>query len=104
MSSQDSKPQSPCTHTKRKHSFQRGNTNHNTLWFIANGMARTTGPQGSRPYKSGPSPVAPLGPCYNCGKNHWVQDCPYLRKDKPQTMGLQPLLRFCNDCGVKHLV
>ena len=73
---------------------------HNTLWFIANGMARPTGPQGPRPYKSGPSPAAPPGPCYNCGETH----CPYPRKERPQAMGLQPLLRFCNDCGVKHLV
>ena len=75
---------------------------HNTLWFIANGMARPTGPQGPRPYKSGPT--APPGPCYNCGENHWIRDCPYPRKDRPQTTGLQPLLRYCNDCGVKHLV
>ena len=27
---------------------------HNTLWFIANGMARPAGPQGPRPYKAGP--------------------------------------------------
>ena len=77
---------------------------HNTLWFIANGMARPTGPQGPRPYKSGPSLAAPPGPCYNCGENHWIRDCPYPRKDRPQTTGLQPLLRFCNDCGIKHLV
>ena len=77
---------------------------HNTLWFIANGMARPTGPQGPRPYKSGPSPAAPPGPCYNCGENHWIRDCPYPRKDKPQMMGVQPLARFCIDCGIKHLV
>ena len=77
---------------------------HNTLWFIANGMARPTGPQGPRPYKSGPPPAAPPGPCYNCGENHWIRDCPYPRKDRPLTTRPQPLLRFCNDCGIKHLV
>ena len=77
---------------------------HNTLWFIANGMARPTGPQGPRPYKSGPSPAAPPGPCYNCGENHWIRDCPYPRKDRPQATGVQPLARFCIDCGIKHLV
>ena len=44
---------------------------HNTLWFIANGMARPTRPQGPRPYKFVPPPAAPLGPCYNCGENHY---------------------------------
>ena len=78
---------------------------HNTLWFIANGMTRPTGPQGPRPYKSGPSPAAPPGPCYNCGENHWIRDCPYPRKDRPQpTTAVQPLARFCIDCGVKHFV
>ena len=52
---------------------------HNTLWFIANKMATPIGPQGPRPYKSGPPPAAPPRPCYNCGENHWVRDCPYPR-------------------------
>ena len=40
---------------------------HNTLWFIANGMQRQAGPGGPRPYKGGPNQIAPPGPCYDCG-------------------------------------
>ena len=56
---------------------------HNTLWFIANGMARPIGPNEPRPYKLGPSLALPLGPCFNCGGDHWVRDCPYPRKEEP---------------------
>lgn len=76
---------------------------HNTLWFIANRMARPTGPKGTRPYKSRPSPMLAPRQCFNCGGDHWASDCPHPRKEKPQAMGLQPLTRFCNDCGIKHL-
>lgn len=56
---------------------------HNTLWFIANGMARAVGPQGPRPYKSGPQyATAPLGPCFDCGGDHWVRDCPNPKRGR----------------------
>ena len=45
---------------------------HNTLWLIANGIARPTRPNGPRPYKSGPFLALPLGPCFNCGGDHWL--------------------------------
>ena len=55
---------------------------HNTLWFIANGMQRQSGPGGPRPYKGGPSQVAPPSPCYDYGGNHWIRDCPNPRREK----------------------
>ena len=77
---------------------------HKTLWFIANGIVRPVGPNGPRPYKSRPPPMMPPRKCFNYGRDHWVRDCPYPRREKPQESGLQPLARFCNDCGIKHLV
>ena len=74
---------------------------HNTLWFIANGgvmgEARTQGyhPEGQRPYKP-----LPVGPCFECKGDHWVQDCP----NKRSRPAFRPLNRFCEDCGIKHLV
>ena len=68
---------------------------HNTIWVITNGMARPEGPNGPRPYKSGPSPALPTGTCFNCGGDHWARDCPHPRKEKPYVTGPQPLTRFC---------
>lgn len=83
---------------------------HNTLWFIANGMERPVGLPGPRPYKSGPSPAAPPRPCFNCGGDHWVRDCTFPRKERliapgpPIVPSLPPLIRHCVDCGVKHFI
>src|SRR5271156_4647827 len=57
-------------------------------------------------------PAMKQGPCYNCGEDHWIKDCPYVRKDAPQppetsrrpTTTLPQLSRFGIDCGIKHLV
>lgn len=88
------------------------NMDMNTLWFIANGGARQMGQPGQRPYKSGPNPATtPPGPCYNCGEDHWIRDCPHPRRDTPHGQAaapppprLPPLTRFCVDCGIKHFV
>ena len=77
---------------------------YNTLWFIANGLARQGGPPGLRPHKSGPPQGVPPSPCYKCGEGHWIRDCPYAKKDQPTVPALPPLTRFCIDCGIKHLV
>ncbi|MCO5559225.1 hypothetical protein L7F22_012820 [Adiantum nelumboides] len=77
---------------------------HNTLWFIANNMARQGGPPRPRHYKSGPLQGAPPCPCYNCGEPHWVRECPHPRKDKLAIPGLPPLTRYCTICGINHLV
>lgn len=74
---------------------------HNTLWFIANGLAKYGGSPSPRPYKSRPPQGAPPGPCYNCGEPHWVRDCPHPRKDKLAMLGVPPLTRYCIDCGIK---
>ena len=61
---------------------------HNTLWFIANGMQRQARPGGPRPYKGGPNQIAPPGPCYDCGGNHWIRDCPNPRKERKSSFEL----------------
>lgn len=48
---------------------------HNTLWFIANGGARQVGPA-PRPYRPAQPAAVPPGPCYRCGGDHWIRDCP----------------------------
>ena len=56
---------------------------HNTLWFIANGgVMRGAKPQGYR--HDGQRPYKPLstGPCFECGGDHWVGDCPN-QKNRP---------------------
>lgn len=36
----------------------------------------------------------PLGPCYSCGGDHLIDDCP----------NKAPLMQgFCKECGIKHL-
>ena len=78
---------------------------HNTLWFIANGMARPVGPQGPKPYKSGPQyATAPPGPCFDCGGDHWVRDCPNPKRGRQTVPRLPPFTRYCANCGIKHLV
>ena len=44
---------------------------HNTLWFIANNMARPQGPPPrSYPQRDYQPRVTPKGPCYKCGEDH----------------------------------
>ena len=83
-------------------SFQDGqfNMDYNTLMFIA-GQAKARMPQApKRP------PNAPLGPCYNCGGDHLIKDCPYPRQPRQnQALPAVPALaRYCLECGIKHLV
>lgn len=88
------------------------NLDLNTLWFVANGGTRPGGQPGPRPYRPRPpTSAAPPGPCFNCGGDHWVRDCPHPRKERPTTPtlpppapSLPPLTRFCLDCGIKHFV
>ena len=66
----------------------------NTLMFIANGgIGRPMANQNQRLYK--PSVV---GPCYECGGDHLIKDCPNRRNQIP------PIKRFCVDCAIKHLI
>lgn len=69
--------------------------------IIANELSRQGGQPGPRPYESGGTP---LGPCFHCGEAHWVRDCPYPRKEKPEVPVFPPLTRYYIDCGIKHLV
>ena len=57
-----------------------------------------------RPYKAAQNQGAPPGPCYNCGGNHWLRDCPEPRRDKKVESGVAPLARHCSDCGITHLL
>ena len=76
----------------------------NTLWFIANGGARQGGPgQPPRPYRPAQQ-AGPPGPCYHCGEDHWIRDCPYLKDKKASGPALPHLIRHCAECGIKHLV
>ena len=77
---------------------------HNTLWLIANGMQRQPGPMGPRPYRAGPNQGTPPGPCYDCGGEHWIRDCPNPKRERKGEPGVPPLTRYCGDCGIKHLV
>ena len=77
---------------------------HNTLWLIANGIERQSRPGVPRPYKGGPNQIAPPGPCYDCGGNHWIRDCPNPRREKKNESGVPLLSRSCIECGIKHLV
>ena len=51
--------------------------NHNTLWFIANGMAKQTRPLEPKCYNLRAMPR----PCYDCGGDHWVKNCPNPRRE-----------------------
>ena len=66
--------------------------------------AKTARPMGQRPYKAGPNQGTPPGPCYNCGGDHWVRDCPHPRRERNGEPGVPPLTRYCADFGIKHLV
>ena len=48
-------------------------------------------------------PNVPLGPCYHCGGDHLIKDCPYLHQPR-STHGVPDLTRFCVECAIKHLV
>ena len=89
------------THIVPKGRYQM---DHNTLWFIANGMQRQSGPRGPQPYKGGPNQAVPQGPCYECGGNHWIRDRPNPRREKKSELGVPLLSRSCIECGIKHLV
>lgn len=72
----------------------------NTLMFIA-GQARPQMPMApKRP------PNAPLGPCYNCGGDHLIKDCPYPHQPRQGNVSpaVPALTRYCLDCGIKHVV
>ena len=48
-------------------------------------------------------PVRKAGPCFGCGGDHWLRDCP----DKPvisyKGEKLPPIERYCIGCSVEHL-
>ena len=60
--------------------------NHNTLWFIANGMAKQTRPLEPKLYNLRAIPR----PCYDCGGDHWVKNCPNPRRELELEPGLSP--------------
>ena len=71
----------------------------NTLMFIAGGQPPRPPMQPKR------TPASPLGPCYRCGGEHLIRDCPELAQPRQTNAGLVPALTwFCVDCGIKHLI
>ena len=58
------------------------------------------------PMASKRPPNAPLGPCYKCGGDHLIKDCPYPRQPRPCNVSsvVPALTRYCLDCGIKHVV
>ena len=71
----------------------------NTLMFITN-QARLPLAQGLKG-----APNLPLGPCYNCSRDHLIKDCPYPRQPRPNPTNNVPVLAiYYLDCGIKHLV
>ena len=59
---------------------------------------------GPRPYRVGPNQAVPPGPCYDCGGEHWIRDCPNPKQERKGEFGLPPLNKSCAECGIKHLV
>ena len=86
--------------------YQEGqyNMDHNTLMFIAGQGRQQSSGMPRRP----PQPPAPLGPCYNCGGDHLIRECPHPRQPRQQQQGVTSavpaLARYCLECGIKHLV
>ena len=71
----------------------------NTLMFIAN-QPRLQAAQGPKW-----APNLPLGPCYDCSRDHLIKDCPYPRQPRPNLSNNVPALaRYYLECGIKHLV
>ena len=54
------------------------------------------------PMRARQTPVRTPGPCFGCGGDHWLRECP----DKPTisygTSKLPPLERYCIGCGQDH--
>ena len=68
--------------------------------FIANGLDERKRNMGPKLYNPRTTP----GPCYECGGDHWVKDCPNLKGELKPVPKIPPLMRGCEDCGIKHLV
>ena len=68
-----------------------------TLMFIA-GQAEVGMPQAPKRL-----PNVFVGPCYHCGGDHLIKDCPYLHQPR-STHGVPDLMRHCVECAIKHLV
>ena len=68
-----------------------------TLMFIA-GQAKVGMPQAPKRL-----PNVSVGPCYHCGGDHLIKDCPYLHQPR-STHGVPDLTRYCVECAIKHLV
>lgn len=62
---------------------------HNTLWFIANGGMgqRPQQPPALRQFKP-----ASQGPFYDCGGDHWIQDCPSKNDKRPHLPPLRNIV------------
>lgn len=67
-----------------------------TLMFIAGqgATAKPTPAYPPRPYAA--APPQPMGPCYKCGGDHRIRDCP--RND------IVRVNCFCSDCGTTHMI
>ena len=77
------------------------NMDHNTLMFIAGQQRQQQQPNAYAKR----APNAPLGPCYNCAREHLIKDCPFPRQPRQTEASTIPVLaKFCVDCGIKHLV
>ena len=68
-----------------------------TLMFIA-GQAKVGMPQAPKRL-----PNVFVGPCYHCGGDHLIKDCPYLHQPR-STHGVPNLMRHCVECAIKHVV
>lgn len=86
-------PSSASILPKMETSYQM---DHKMLMFIENGGMGRPLPTPNPQFKP-----ATIGPCYECGGDHFYKYCPN-RKDKPS--GIPPIRRFCIGCATKHLI
>ena len=47
--------------------------------------------------------VRKAGPCFQCGGDHWLRDCPVKPSMSYKGENLPPIERYCAECCVDHL-
>lgn len=92
-------------------SNQRITIDAQTLMMIARGDFRQPGGYSNNNNNRKPppnqNPNNTEGPCFECGKDHWVRDCP-VRQEKDNQARIAAQLwprvpRYCAECSVSHL-